>query len=115
MASRMARINKHIQRVFGNILLEEADLPRDVLVTIARVETTPNLKSATIWLYISPSSKEEEIIERLTPQLYELQGALNRALEMRPMPRIRLQVDHGAIHAQIIEQKLVEIKQDEEE
>ncbi|MEX1112332.1 MAG: ribosome-binding factor A [Candidatus Andersenbacteria bacterium] len=115
MSGRITRVNKHIQRVFGEILHEEADLPTDVLVTISKVSTTPNLKSATIWLYISPSSKEEEVLERLKPQMYELQGALNRSLEMRPLPRISLQADHGAQHAQVIEQKLAEIKEDQEE
>lgn len=109
----MEKINKHIQRTFGEILLEEADLPRDILVTIARVDTTPNLKSATIWLYISPSSREEEILTLLKPQMYELQGALNRLLDFRPLPRIRLKADHGAQHAQTIEQKLAELEKDE--
>lgn len=113
MGARMVKINKHIQRTFGEILLEEADLPKGVLVTIARVDTTPNLKSATIWLYISPSSKEEEVLTLLKPQMYELQGALNRSLDFRPLPRIRLQADHGAQHAQTIEEKLADLKEDE--
>ncbi|MEX0649541.1 MAG: ribosome-binding factor A [Candidatus Andersenbacteria bacterium] len=111
----MAKVNKHIQRTFGEILHEEADVPADVLVTISRVETTPNLKSATIWLYISPSSKEEEVLEILKPQMYELQGALNRALTIHPLPRLYLKADHGAHHAQTIEQKLVELKEDTKE
>jgi len=104
MSLRMAKINKHLQRTFGEILQREADLPPKVLVTISRVDTTPNLKSSEIWLYINPIEQANAIIERLTPQLYDLQGALNRALDIRPLPRIKLRIDYGAQHAQNIEE-----------
>ena len=99
MSERMAKVNKHVQRTFGEILQRQADLPPDVLVTISRTDTTPNLKSTTIWLYINPVARAEEIIERLTPQLYDLQGALNRALDLKPLPRVRLRIDYGADYA----------------
>lgn len=103
MSRRIVQINKNIQRILGEILQREADLPVDALVTISRVDTTPNLASATVWLYVFPVERSEEILERLTRQLYDIQGALNRALDQRPLPRIRLRVDYGAEHAENIE------------
>jgi ribosome-binding factor A len=106
MSQRMAKVNKHIQRTFGEILRREADLPLDVLVTISRVDTTPNLKRTTIWLYINPAERAEQVIEHVTPQLYDLQGAFNRALDLKPLPRVRLRIDYGADHAATIDQAL---------
>lgn len=103
MSHRIVKINKLIQRLFGEILQREADIPEGVLVTVSAVDTTPNLQRTTIWLYISPLARGGEILEQLEGQLYELQGALNRALSRRPLPRITLKLDRGAEHAQRID------------
>lgn len=110
---RIEKVNSLIQRLFGEILLEDADMPVDVLVTISAVETTPNLRSATVWLYILPfdsaqgkPGRVEEVFEHIKNQMYDLQGSLNRALSMRPLPRIILKLDHGAEYAERINQRL---------
>lgn len=106
---RMEQVNANIKRMFGEILQVEADLSEDVIVTVTEVETTPNLRSAQVWLSIWPTDKGEEVIRRLKPQMYELQGALNRGLNMRPLPRVKLIIDHGAEHAEKIQRKLDEL------
>lgn len=103
---RLEKVNSLIKRLFGEILQREADLPIDVLVTVSAVETVPNLRSATVWLYILPLERGEEILGMLKEEMYDLQGALNRALSMRPLPRITLKLDHGAEYAQRIEDRL---------
>ena len=105
-STRIEKVNSLIKRLFGEILLEDADMPVDVLVTISAVETTPNLRSATVWLYILPLERGEEVLGMLKEQMYDLQGALNRALSMRPLPRVTLKLDHGADYAQRIEDRL---------
>lgn len=112
MSGRTEKINKQILRLFGEILQREADLPPDVLVTVSAVDTTPNLQRTTIWLYISPLERADEVLEQLKGQLYALQGALNRALAMRPLPRITLKLDRGAEHAQHINERLRELGSD---
>ncbi len=112
MSKRIAKVNSLIQRTFAEILHEEADIPRGVMVTVARVETKPNLQSSTIWLYISPLEMRQETLLHLEKQLYDLQGALNRALHMRPLPRIYLKLDTSIDNATAIEEKLSELKKD---
>lgn len=99
----------HLQRTVGEILLTEADIPDGVLVTVSHVETTRNLRFSDIFLYISPSDKAKATLEHLTPQMYDIQGSLNRALELRPLPRIRFKYDAGSEHAITINAKLNEI------
>ncbi|MEK7556452.1 MAG: ribosome-binding factor A, partial [Patescibacteria group bacterium] len=123
MSKRIPKVNSLIQRTFGEILQREADVPADVLVTVSSVECAPNLQSATIWLYISsfpstssgqataPGKREEEALEALKGQLYYLQGILNKKLKMRPLPRISLKLDYGAVHAQRIDPHLADLAQ----
>lgn len=109
MPDRMAKVNKHIQRTFGEILQVEADLPPDVMVTVVSVETTKNLKTATVWLTVWPEKQAGKVIKKLKKQLYDLQGSLNRKIGLRPNPRIILSVDHGAQHAENIDRRLEEL------
>lgn len=108
---KLEKANKQLQRVVGQIIHEEADLPVDVLVTVSRVAVTPNMRGAEVFLYIYPTEQAESVAERLREQLYELQGALNRTLDVRAIPRIRFTVDYGADHAATIEERIAELKQ----
>lgn len=117
MSQRIARVNSLIQRLFGEILQREADIPADALVTVSAVEAARNLRSAKVWLYILPfpmndPKRAEEVLEHLRGQLYQLQGFLNKALAMRPLPRIALHLDHGSAYANSIEKKLGELQGD---
>lgn len=90
--------------------MKEADVPSDVLVTISRVDTTPNLRSTTIWLYSTPLERGPAVMELLEKQLYDLQGSLNKKLSLKPLPHIQLRLDEGAAYAERIEKKLAELK-----
>lgn len=109
-SKRIDKVNSLIQRAFGEILQREADVPADVLVTVSTVDTTPNLRGTHVWLYVTPEERAEETLEHLTPQLYDLQGSLNRALSMRPLPRVFLHLDHGAEYSQRINRHLAGLK-----
>jgi ribosome-binding factor A len=111
--NRLNQLNKRIQKIFGLILQREADLSPDVLVTVSHVDTTPNLASTKIWLYINPDQRAEEILQLLKEQLYDLQGALNKALDRKVNPRISLMIDHGITYAEKINKALEQIESDD--
>lgn len=110
MSRRLEKVNKHLQRICAEVLLTEAALPPAVLVTVARVNATPNLRSADVWLSVLPLEQGPLILKSLQKQLYDLQGDVNRKLNMRPLPRLILRLDRGAAHAEKIEQRLHELK-----
>mgnify|MGYP002640892644 CR=1 FL=1 len=107
---RMGKVNAHIKRVFGEILQREANLPSDCLITVSEVETAPNLRVADVWISVMPIAMARKVMKKLKPQMYDLQGELNRELEMRPLPRITLRIDHGADYSDKIERKLADLE-----
>jgi ribosome-binding factor A len=109
MSVRIDRVNKLILRSFGEVLQTEADIPKEVLVSVARVETAGNLQSATIWLSVFPTDRAAATLEQLQASMYGLQGSLNRKLTFYPLPRIQLKLDYGAEHAEHIERRLREL------
>ena len=64
VSERILKINRHVHRTVSEILAESADIPAGVLATIARVETTPNLRFSRVWLYINPGTRADETLDR---------------------------------------------------
>lgn len=92
MTKRIERVNKLLKEEINKILLKEFDFEK-VLVTIIDVETAPNLSYADIKISVMPDDKEEQILKILESQIHSIQKALNKKLNMRPIPRIRFKID----------------------
>ncbi|MEO6077438.1 MAG: ribosome-binding factor A [Candidatus Andersenbacteria bacterium] len=113
VSERILKINKHIQRTVSEILTESAELPAGVLVTISRVDTTPNLRFSKVWLYINPGTRAQETLDVLKKQMYDIQGEMNRTIHLHPLPRISFRHDSGLDYADTINKKLDELKEDD--
>ena len=110
MTYRLAKINKQIQRIFGEVLQREADLPVGALITVTQVEVAENLRSAKVWLTVWPPEMAAKALRQLRKQMYDLQGAFNRAIGLQPLPRLKLLIDHGAEQAAKVDRILRELE-----
>jgi len=77
-----------IKKELAQIILREINFPKDLLVTVTRVETSANLIQAKIYISVLPINKNSQVLEILNHQIYDLQQKLNKRLKMRPIPRI---------------------------
>ena len=93
MSVRLRKVNSLIQEELGKIINEEAELPLDILVTIASVDTSPDLKHATINITVNPKIKTPSTLQRLDKKVFNLQKSLNKRLVLRYVPKIRFAVD----------------------
>lgn len=116
MASlRLEKVNDLLREELGSILATEVSLKSGVLVTIAKVRTTPNLKDAHIFVSVFPEQEGEYVMKSLERGLYALQGALNRRLRMRPLPRIVFELDKTELNAQAVEESLWTLRREQDE
>jgi len=113
MSKRIQRINQLIKKELGQILLREIEFPRDVLVTITRVETSVDLNQARVFLSCFPEDKTSQILEILHRQIYSIQQLLNRRLKMKFIPRIEFREERKTAEAGKIEELLEELKKEE--
>lgn len=111
MTKRIPRVNKLIKKELSQILLREVEFPSGVLVTITRVEASPNLGEAKIYVSVMPERLISRVFQILNRQIYEIQQALNKRLKMRPVPRIRFIQELKAKEAGRIEELLEKIKE----
>ncbi|MDI6603098.1 MAG: 30S ribosome-binding factor RbfA [Patescibacteria group bacterium] len=110
---RIPRVNALIKRELSQFLLKEIEFPQDVLVTITRVETSPNLIESNVWISVFPVEKLKRILEILNKNIYFLQQKLNKRLKMRPIPRIKFLEERKTEEAGKIEEILEKLKKGE--
>ena len=112
MSERVRRVNDLIQEELGKIFLKEIDLPRNILVTITRVETVSNLSVAKVFISVIPDNQSERVFKILNRIIYHIQQLLNKCLNMRPIPKIVFHREDKTIQAAEVEQILGQLKKD---
>lgn len=112
MSKRIQRVNQLIKKEFSQILLREVDFPKDILVTITRVDTSPNLRESKVFISTVPEDKAQRVLKTLNQKIYELQQKINRRLKMRPVPRIKFSEERETAEAGRVEEILEELKKE---
>ena len=112
MTEHIPQVNELLHQELGSILLREFDVPEGTIVTITRVDASPNLQQAKIYISVMPEEKAKEVLRLLKKEVYEMQQLLNKRLNMRPVPRIEWVVETKTQEAQEIEEILDRIKEE---
>ena len=109
MTDRIKRVNKLLKEEIGSLFLKEINLP-DCLATITRVEASPNLQQARVYISVMPEEKKEEVFEVLNKSIYNIQQELNKRLNMRPVPKIMFRKEEKTKQAARVEELLEKIR-----
>ncbi|MBU6447845.1 30S ribosome-binding factor RbfA [Patescibacteria group bacterium] len=111
--NRVEKVNSLIQHILGPVLHENLR-GADGIVTITKVETSKDLRWAKIWISIV-NGDDDAVLGTLKNNIYEIQGELNRMLEMKIVPRISFHLDTGARYAEHINEIFKEIEHERED
>ena len=109
MNARIERINELIKQHTNNIILKDLSLKDGVFITIAKVDTTPDLRYTRVSISVFPYKESDYALKTLNKEIYTIQGALNKKLAMRPLPRIEFILDSTEEEADKIEKILKEV------
>jgi len=92
---RVEKVNVLIREVVAGILAREVQFPEGALVTVTRVSASHDLYYATVFVSILGGGEEAEALAfaELQKQVGSVQRLLNRALRMRPVPKITFAAD----------------------
>jgi ribosome-binding factor A len=108
---RVTQVNRVVQRELGQIIRSEGDFPENALVTLTRVQSSPNLQQAKVYISVMPEEHRKEVMKSLNADIYSLQQSLNKKLAMRPVPKIVFVTELETAHAQRIEEILDNLKE----
>jgi ribosome-binding factor A len=89
--NRIDKVNSLIQKQVGETILPMMKT-QNGLVTVSRAETSRDMKWVKVWISIV-GGNDDRIMKVLQNNIYDIQGALNRALGMKIVPRIQFFLD----------------------
>jgi ribosome-binding factor A len=108
MSERMRRVNEAVREVVSEGLLELKD-PRIGFVTVTGVETSPDLRQATVYVSVlGGKRKREASIQGLQAAHGHLQILVSRQLRLKRTPQLTFEydptVDHGMRLSRLIDE-----------
>ncbi|MBE6928115.1 MAG: 30S ribosome-binding factor RbfA [Ruminococcaceae bacterium] len=117
-SNRLGRINEEIQRELSELLREMKD-PRlhKTLLSITRVETTPDLRYAKVYVSLLDKQFTKEALAGLKSSAGYLRRELGRSLQLRYTPELHWQADDSITHGAHILELLskLDIAEDDDE
>ncbi len=114
MSERMRRVNESVRQVLAEALPELKD-PRIGLVTITGVETSPDLRQATVYVSVLGSlRKQKATLQGLEAAHGMLQGRLARELRMKRTPHVTFEYDPSVERGVRMTQLIDELVPDDE-
>ncbi|MFA5029788.1 MAG: 30S ribosome-binding factor RbfA [Patescibacteria group bacterium] len=106
MSERIVKVNELIKQQLGQILSSEAEFPLGSLVTITKVQTSIDLKSARIYVSVFPESAKQEAMKILIRGAKEFRRLINEKIVLRSIPRLIFFLDETESKAVAIEHLL---------
>ncbi len=93
-SNRIGRINEEIQRELSDLLRNLKD-PRvqNTMISITRVETTPDLRWAKVYVSFLEENRAKDAIKGLKSAGGYLRRELGRALQLRYTPELQWELD----------------------
>lgn len=110
MTSRLEKINATLQEYIGEIIQKEFDFSQEYLITITRVETTPDLKYADVFLTVLPDNRRGSALHMLSSGAGRIKGVLAKRLKMKFVPNLRFKIDEQELFAQNVERILDDVQ-----
>ena len=108
-SKRQLKIARQLQKDLSEIFrLKLGNLFKNALITITRVQVSPDLSVAKVYISAMSTAEETEVLDRIQEHKAELRGALGYRIgkQVRKVPELIFIEDHGSEHASNIDEIL---------
>lgn len=114
MNGRMLRVNSTIREVLADEIERMSD-SRLEMVSVTAVDTTPDLRRATVFVDVLNEDSREDALEALRGAAKRLQSVLGSEIRMKYTPALQFEMDPGVTGGERIDAILRELKSEDEE
>lgn len=111
-SNRLHKMNSLLQQLVGEIIRPYLS-GQAGLATISRVEVSGDTRWAKVWVSIV-GGDDEAIFAVIKKNLYDIQGELNRQLDLKLVPRLQFYLDTSPRYAQHIDELIKKIHDEDE-
>lgn len=107
---RMEKVNEHIKREIGQMLIRDIGDPRVKFVSVTHVDTSPDMQHAKIYFSVLGDVKQVDAAKAgLESARGLLRHMLGKSMKTRFTPELRFIYDDSLVYSIQIEQKIKEI------
>lgn len=110
MSDRMLRVNSTIREVLAEEIERLSDSRLD-MVSVTGVDTSPDLRRATVFIDVLGEEDREDALRALRGAAKRLQGQLGRQMRTKYTPTLEFVIDPGVAGGDRIEAILRELRQ----
>jgi ribosome-binding factor A len=107
--NRLLKINELVRKYVNEIILKELTLKSGVFLTIAKVDTTIDVRYTRVFVSVFPESEFPYALKTLEKERHNIQLQLNKKLRIKPLPRLEFRSDFTESEAAKIEKLLKEL------
>ncbi len=111
-SNRIDKLNSLIQQIVGEVLLSYLS-PSDGIVTVSRVEVSKDTRWAKVWISIV-GGDDDAVLKKIQGNIYDIQGEVNRAVNLKLIPRLQFFLDTSPRYAQHINELIHQIHEEED-
>jgi ribosome-binding factor A len=108
--TRARRVAELIQEELGRLMIREFQDPASGLVTVTRVEVTPDLLNAHVHLSVFGASDPEGFLGRLEKSKGHIRKTLASRVKLKYNPALFFSLDPGPEYADRIDQLIEQAK-----
>lgn len=112
-SNRIEKLNSLIQKEVGEILLDYLKYGEG-LATISKVEVSGDARWAKVWVSIV-GGDDDKIMETIQKNIYDIQGELNRKIDLKLIPRLQFFLDTSPRYAQHINELIKKVHEEDED
>ncbi len=115
-SNRMGRVNEQIKKVVSQAINYELTNKKVTgMVTVTRVNTTPDLRYSRIYISLFNCKNNAETVEGLNESEPFLRSRVASEINMRITPELVFKIDDSAEQGEKIDRIIDKIKKDDEE
>lgn len=109
---RKQKLDSLLHQKIAEIIQKRLDAPLDILITIVKVDTSPDLENVKIFFSVLPDEKKDEALKFLIKNSKEIKKNLAKELELKKIPKLKFKFEETEKKAQEIEQLLDSLKKE---
>jgi ribosome-binding factor A len=113
MSERQGRVGNIIQECVARFVQQEANT--NPLITITRVDISPDLKRAIVFFTTIPDGKEQDALIFLKRGGTEMRQYLKQNARLKRIPNLEYMLDAGERHRQHIDEVMRDIEKQKTE
>lgn len=114
MAKRIEQVNELLRKEIAFAIERDIELP-EVIATVTRVECSPELKIAKVWISVLPDNRAGSALQSIRQQQGLIYDALKKNTVLRRIPQLAFIFDNTEKDAAEIENILTDINTKDEE